>query len=78
MAYSLDKLVRVRQLAACGEARRRRIAADVSLSELAADVGVSYAAIWKWETQRRRPSGPAAIKYLDALERLAELGTVTA
>lgn len=78
MTYPVDKLARARQLAASGEGRRRRIAADLSLSEIAAEVGVSHGTVWKWETGRRRPTGLPAIKYLRALDKLASLEGVAA
>lgn len=68
---SLEKLARVRRLAACGEARKRRQAADLSLSEIAKEVGVTHGTVWKWETGKLRPNGPAALKYLSLLEKLA-------
>ena len=77
-SYPLEKLARARSLAASGEGRRRRIAADVSLSELAAEVGCAHSTVWKWELGLRRPNGQAALNYLAALDRLAALETATA
>jgi DNA-binding transcriptional regulator YiaG len=56
-------LVRVRELARSGEARKLREAADLSLREVAAAVGTSPASLSRWELGQRRPHGPAAVRY---------------
>jgi len=74
----LQRLVRVRQLAASGEARRIRQSANVSLNEIAEEVGVSLGAVWKWETGNARPTGQSALRYLRLLERLADMAEAAA
>jgi DNA-binding transcriptional regulator YiaG len=69
----VERLVLARQLAASGEARRIRLAAGLSLNDIATQAEVTAAAVWKWETGARRPSGVGALKYLRTLERLRAL-----
>jgi DNA-binding transcriptional regulator YiaG len=68
---SENGLVRVRKLAASGAARAIREAAGLSLAELGYAAGVSKSCVWRWETQRRRPRGEAAARYLRVLEDLS-------
>lgn len=61
----------MRRLAASGEARRIRLTAGLSLSEMAAAAnGVSVATVYRWETGERSPRGDAAIAYGRTLARL--------
>jgi transcriptional regulator with XRE-family HTH domain len=66
----LDQVVQARSLASSGEARRIRVAARVSLTELADEVGVTAGAVSFWELSKRRPSGRLAVRYLKALNKL--------
>jgi DNA-binding transcriptional regulator YiaG len=66
------ELTEVRRLLSSGEARRTRTASGLSLSEVAGVVGVSTAAISRWETGDRRPTGRAALAYGRLLARLEE------
>ena len=70
---TFERLTQVRRLASSGEARRLRETADLSLSEIASEVGVDTSTIHRWEKGIRRPNGDAAIKYLKVLDRLATL-----
>lgn len=70
---SMLDLIRVRALAESGEAHRLREKARLSLSEMASACEVDQSSIWRWETQRRRPRGPAAIRYARVLELLNNL-----
>lgn len=63
----------VRQLIDSGEGRRLRRAANVSLGEIASEVGVTLQTIQKWETGQKYPNDLHAMKYTRVLERLAEL-----
>ena len=45
--------------------------AGLSLAELGVAAGVSKSCVWRWETQRRRPRGEAAVRYLRVLEDLS-------
>lgn len=66
----LARLVEVRRLTESGEARRRRLAAGLSLSEVAEPSDVDTSTIWRWEMRKRRPRGPAALRYLRVLSLL--------
>ncbi len=70
-------LVLARQLAASGEARRRRIAAGLSYRETGDAVGVSQSTILRWERGERSPRGDAAIRYGELLEQLADSKATT-
>jgi DNA-binding transcriptional regulator YiaG len=65
------RLATVRRLAATGEARRIRQAANLSQSEIAAEVRVHEATVSQWESGKQRPRGDAALRYLDVLEALS-------
>ena len=66
----LQLLVQVRRMAASGEARQLREAADLSRADVGGTVGVDQSTIWKWETGERRPRGPAALRYARVLQML--------
>ena len=59
----LLEVTRVRELARAGTARQVRQRAGLSLSEVAAAVGVSTATVFRWERGQRRPTGAAALRY---------------
>lgn len=69
----LDDLLRARELARSGEARRLRLAAPLSLGEMARAVGVSVATVSRWEAGERQPTGEGAVRWARRLARLAEL-----
>lgn len=52
--------------------RMLRVGAGVTLREMAAWCGTSQSAIYRWETRQRVPRGPAAVRYLDVLQRLGD------
>lgn len=64
------RLAKVRALAASGDARAIRIAARLSLQDVATGCGVDQSSIHNWETARRSPRGEAALRYLAILEAL--------
>lgn len=66
----LLRLADVREAAESGEARRLRLAASLSLAEVARALGVSVPTVSRWETGERRPRGKAAIRYARLLEAL--------
>ncbi|MEY2590542.1 MAG: hypothetical protein QOJ67_2526 [Acidimicrobiaceae bacterium] len=66
----LERLAKVRSLAAGGTARAIRKAARLSLNEIAHPIGVDQSTIYRWETGSRRPQGEAALRYLVVLESL--------
>jgi DNA-binding transcriptional regulator YiaG len=67
----LVAIARARALASSGTARWLRLAAGLSLPEVARAVGVSPSTIWRWERDRRSPRGDAAARYSRLLEELA-------
>jgi len=77
MTDKLTRLVRVRHLAATGEARRCREAARLSLGDIANSIKVGRSTILRWETGERRPTGPAALRYLAALDAIDRLVKTT-
>jgi transcriptional regulator with XRE-family HTH domain len=68
----LVKLVTVRAAAQSGRTRQIRLAAGLSLRELADAVGVGASTLYRWETGDRRPRGDAALRYAELLNELAE------
>ena len=67
MAQDTVRIARARHLCRTGRARLLRKAASVSLSELAADVNVSTAAIAGWEQAKFLPRGQHAVRLCLAL-----------
>jgi DNA-binding transcriptional regulator YiaG len=63
-------LSKARALARSGAARSVRLAAGLSLSEMARPVEVSPTTIFRWENGERVPRGEPALRYLELLERL--------
>jgi DNA-binding transcriptional regulator YiaG len=64
------RLMRVRSLAANGEARSLRQRARLSLADIGAACDVDQATVWRWEMGTRRPRGEPALKYARLLEEL--------
>ncbi|MEW1611479.1 helix-turn-helix transcriptional regulator [Streptomyces sp. NPDC088744] len=60
-------LSRVRENAASGAARRTRLAARLSLTEIAALCGVDPSTVWRWEQGKRAPRGEPALLYAQVL-----------
>lgn len=69
------ELAEARRLLLSGEARAVRVAAGVSGSELARSIGVTPGAVSRWETGKRRPTGPAASAYAALLTSLRKVRT---
>ena len=67
------RLVSIRNMAMSGEARRIRIRAGLSLDEVAEPCGVARTTIYRWEQRHRKPTGEAALRYLNLLESLDAL-----
>lgn len=57
------QLAAVRALTNSGVARSIRLAARLSLSEVADEVGASTSAVHRWERGQRNPRGEAALRY---------------
>lgn len=68
----LSELVQVRAQARSGEARAIRLAAGLSVGEIARAVGVASVTVWRWENGQRAPRSPAAERYARVLNRLAQ------
>lgn len=67
------RLVKLRELAASGEAQRIREAARLTQGEVADVVGVHKATISRWESGGSRiPRGRTADRYADLLEKLTQ------
>lgn len=66
-----DRAIEVRLLIKSGEARQRRIDAGLSLETSARKVGVSTAALFRWERNERHPQGRNLVAYHKFLTRLA-------
>jgi len=64
------ELSRVRRLVRSGHARRIREEAQLSQGEVAKIVGVTSAAVSRWESGDRMPQGEAAIRYGELLRSL--------
>ncbi len=68
----LGQLARARELAASGEAKRLRVAARLSQSEIAAVCEVAPSAVSLWENGKRIPRGRAGRTYAAVIVGLAE------
>jgi transcriptional regulator with XRE-family HTH domain len=67
-------VARVRELIRSGKARRIRLDARLSLTEVAAALGVSGAAVARWESLERLPRRDVALRYMDLLDQLSHRG----
>jgi DNA-binding transcriptional regulator YiaG len=67
---NLVRLANVRAAALTGDARRLRLAAGLSLREVAREVGCGPSTVHRWETGQRRPHGRAALRYAELLDEL--------
>lgn len=67
---NLVKLATVRAWAKSGKARAVRVAAGLSLREVADAIDVGVSTLHRWETGDRRPRGAAALHYADLLSEL--------
>jgi DNA-binding transcriptional regulator YiaG len=64
------KRTRARRLAGSGAAKSIRVAAGVSLPEVAHELEVAISTVWRWENGQRVPKGDASERYADLLDRL--------
>jgi len=72
---SLTRLAQARQLGFSGLGRSIRVAARLSLRDVAGWVGVDPATVYRWETGRSNPVPEHAERWLAALAELADLVT---
>ncbi|MFE0727070.1 helix-turn-helix domain-containing protein [Streptomyces antibioticus] len=63
----LNRVSSVRILAACGEARMRRLARRISLREMAAALNVQPSTLSRWETGSTAPRSDVALRWADLL-----------
>jgi len=66
----LARISRARRLGD-GDGRRQRVAARISLREMAAANNVAVATLQRWEAGKHAPRTSAALRWLDNLEALA-------
>jgi transcriptional regulator with XRE-family HTH domain len=66
----LVELRDVRAFVRTGRARQARLRAGLSLREVAESVGVSDAAVSRWEVADRTPRGLPAVRYWRLLQQL--------
>ena len=72
-ARNLTRIARAREALASGEAREARKTARVTVTEVAAELGVTPQAVSQWETGRRVPDAAHALAYARLLETLTRL-----
>ena len=64
------RLAMIRDAVASGEATRLRVAARLSIGEVARACGVDQSTVWRWERGTRKPRGEAALAYGALIESL--------
>ena len=64
-------LARPRPCRSTGTAKSIRLAAGVSLPEVARDVGVSHSTVHRWENNLNVPKGDPALRYAEVLDELS-------
>jgi DNA-binding transcriptional regulator YiaG len=72
-AREVLELAATRRLLRSGEARRIRLDAGLSQTEIARSVGVTAGAVSRWETGSRRPVGEAAVRYAQVMLELEKV-----
>lgn len=65
------RLARLRTLMSTGTAKSIRLAAGVSLPEIARDVGVAHSTVYRWENNLNVPKGEPALRYAEVLDELS-------
>lgn len=66
------RIVELRTAVSTGEARRLRVAAQLSIGEVARSCGVDQSTVWRWEKGVRRPRGSGALEYAELIAELRE------
>lgn len=64
------RLVQLRAAISTGETRQIRVAARLSISEMADACGVDQSTLWRWEQGKRLPRGEHALRYADVIDSL--------
>ncbi|WP_370592673.1 helix-turn-helix domain-containing protein [Streptomyces sp. NBRC 109706] len=67
----------VRAAVRSGEAQRLRVAAQLSIGEVAHACGVDQSTVWRWEKGKRRPRGSGALAYAGLIASLRERSATT-
>lgn len=67
-----DRLAALNRLIAAGDAASIRERSGLSLLTVGSSIGAWPSTVSRWERGLRRPHGPAAMAYLDLLERLGK------
>lgn len=70
MKSTVDRIIFARRAARSGMARALRVEAGLTQAEVAREVGVTAAAVCRWESGKRLPRSAAAERYGEFLERL--------
>jgi len=68
----LGRVTRARRLGKSGQGKRIRQAADASLSDIAREVGVHPATVYRWEEGITRPGAEHAALWETVLAQLVE------
>ncbi|WP_369016016.1 helix-turn-helix domain-containing protein [Streptomyces sp. B1866] len=71
------RLARVREALASGEAQRLRVAAQLSIGEVARGCGVDQSTVWRWERGIRSPRGKPALAYCELIDSLRKQAAPT-
>jgi transcriptional regulator with XRE-family HTH domain len=69
----LMQLARIRRMQQNGEAQRIRERAGITVRALARELGINEATLARWELRSHRPREAVALRWLAALDALAEL-----
>ncbi|MGW1892111.1 helix-turn-helix domain-containing protein [Streptomyces sp. NPDC002004] len=71
------RLADVRLAVTSGEAERLRVAAQLSIGEVARACGVDQSTVWRWERGVRKPRGEGAIAYGELIKALREKSSLS-
>lgn len=71
--FNAAAVARARELSGSGVAREIRLAAHLSLREMAAACDCSVATLWAYENHKSRVSARIAPRYLRVLDELAQV-----
>lgn len=75
MSSVVEKALALRSLPAPPERRAIRERARVSQDDIGADIGVTRAAVARWEAGTRRPRGEHLVRYAELLDQLREVAS---
>lgn len=75
---ALEAIAWVRRACSTGEARKIRLAANVSCAEVGDTLGAGEQTVWRWESGVSHPRRESALAYARLLRRLADLDHLAA